>query len=202
MHSLEPNYRAALDAECPFCLHSWRYRPSASERGRWAECPVVLMTATLTSSQMTYLYNESLDLLRGDGVAKDPERAFALNRDAAKGGHADAVLAMGWFYLNGVGTSRDIEKAKKWYRESARRGAPKAMFSLGQIAYDERDFSDAFRWFTRASEAGHVRSLYWLGKLYWRGHGVERDGKHARRLFQQAATRKVPEAQRLLRLWT
>ena len=71
------------------------------------------MTATLTASQMTYLYNESLDLLRGDGVAENPKRAFARNADAAKGGHADAVLAMGWFYLNGVGTGRDLEKAKK-----------------------------------------------------------------------------------------
>jgi len=159
------------------------------------------MTATLTTVQMTYLYNKSLDLLRGQGVAKDPKRAFALNADAAKGGHADAVLAMGWFYLNGVGTSRDIEKAKKWYRESARRGEPKAIFSLGEISYYEKEFSDALRWFIRASEAGHVLSLYWLGKLYWRGHGVERDQKQAKRLFHQAATRKVPEAQRLLRFW-
>ncbi len=160
------------------------------------------MTATLTSSRMTYLYNESLDLLQGHGVAQDANRAFALNAEAARGGHADAVLAMGWFYLNGVGADRDIEKATKWYRESARRGEPKAMFSLGQIAYDGREFSDALQWFTRASEAGHARSLYWLGKLYWRGHGVERDHKRAKRLFHEAATRKVKEAQRLLRLWT
>jgi TPR repeat protein len=160
------------------------------------------MATVLTSSQMTYLYNESLDLLQGQGVARDEKRSFALNAEAAKGGHADAVLAMGWFYLNGVGVDRDADKAKRWYRDSARRGEPRAMFSLGQIAYDERDFSDALRWFTRASEAGHGRSLYWLGKLYWRGHGVQRDQKQARRLFHEAATRKVAEAQRLLRFWT
>ena len=163
---------------------------------------VTRMSATLTSSQMTYLYNESLDLLQGQGVAQNPKRAFALNAQAAKGGYADAVLATGWFYLNGVGADRDIAKARKWYRESARRGEPKAMFSLGQIAYDERDFKEAQRWFTRASDAGHARSLYWLGKLYWRGHGVSRDQKQAKRLFHQAATRKVAEAQRLLRFWT
>jgi TPR repeat protein len=155
----------------------------------------------LNSTQMSRLYNESLDFLRGDKAPKNPKRAFFLNADAAKSGHADAVLAMGWFYLNGVGTKRDIEKSKKWYRESARRREPKAMFSLGQIAYDQRDFSGALRWFTRASESGHVRSLYWLGKLYWRGHGVERDQKHAKELFHRAAGCKVPEAQRLLRFW-
>jgi uncharacterized protein len=160
------------------------------------------MMAMPTTSQMAYLYNESLKLLQGHGVAKDEARAFTLNAEAAHGGHSDAVLAMGWFYLNGVGVERDIEKAKGWYRESARRREPKAMFSLGEIAYYERDFADARRWFTRASAAAHAPSLYWLGKLYWRGHGVERDQKQAKRLFHQAATRKVPEAQRLLRFWT
>lgn len=159
------------------------------------------MIAPLTMSRMAFLYNESLDLLQGQGGARDAKRAFGLNAEAAKGGHADAVLAMGWFYLNGAGVERSIEKAKKWYRESARRSEPKAMFSLGQIAYDEREFADALRWFTRASEAGHARSLYWIGKLYWRGHGVERDQKRAKRLFHQAATRKVAEAQRLMRFW-
>ena len=33
------------------------------------------------------------------------------------------------------------------------------MFSLGQIAYAERDFSDALQWFTRASKADHAQSL-------------------------------------------
>ena len=159
----------------------------------------------MTSSQLTLLYNESLDLFLGDGVAKDERRAFALNAEAAHGGYSDAVLAMGWFYLNGVGVERDIDQATKWYRKSARRGHPKAMFSLGEIAYHEKDFPEALIWFSRASEAGHVRSLYWLGKLYWRGQGVGQgvgqDKKKARRLFHRAASSKVLEAQRVLRFW-
>jgi hypothetical protein len=31
------------------------------------------------------------------------------------------------------------------------------MFSLGQIAYEERDYCDALIWFRRASDAGHHR---------------------------------------------
>ena len=73
------------------------------------------------------------------------------------------------------------------------------MFSLGQIAYDQRDYSEALTWFTRALDAGHLRSLYWLGKLYWRGHGVEQDKKEAMRYFHRAASNKVVEAQRALR---
>jgi TPR repeat protein len=157
------------------------------------------MKVTMTSSRMSHLYNESLNLWLGTGVAKDERRAFALNAEAAHGGHSDAVLAMGWFYLNGVGVERDFERAKKWYRESARRGETMAMFSLGQIAYDERDFSGALTWFKRASEAGHDRSLYWIGKLYWRGDGVAQDKKQAMGYFHRAASSKIEEAQRVLR---
>jgi hypothetical protein len=80
---------------------------------------------------MTCLYNESLNSLQGHGVANDERRAFALNAEAADGGHADAVLAMGWFYLNAVGIERNVDRARKWYRKSARRREPRAMFSLG-----------------------------------------------------------------------
>ncbi len=160
------------------------------------------MSSSMTASKAVSLYNESLDYLQGHGVTKDPKRAFALNFEAAQAAYADAVLAMGWFYLNGVGVSRDIERARSWYRDSARRGEPRAMFSLGQIAYDEGDHSDALVWFKRASDAGHHRSLYFIGKHYWRGHGVEEDRKEAMRYFHRAAKHKVGEAQRALRLLT
>ena len=160
------------------------------------------MTATMTASKAISLYNQSLDYLQGHGVAKDEQRAFALNTEAAQPGYADAVLAMGWFYLNGAGVARDIERARRWYRDSARCGDTRAMFSLGQIAYDERDYSEALVWFRRASDAGHHRSLYFIGRHYWRGHGVERDKKEAMRYFHRAASSKIREAQRVLRFLT
>jgi TPR repeat protein len=150
-------------------------------------------------SLVNHLYCESLRLLEGYRVAQDERRAFALNSEAAHGGHGDAVLAMGWFYLNGIGVGRDVDRARKWYRESARRGEPRAMFSLGQIAYEAKDYLDALTWFTRASDAGHFRSLYWLGKLHWRGQGVDQNRKQAMRYFHSAASHKVAEAQRVLR---
>jgi TPR repeat protein len=110
----------------------------------------------MTSWEQSQLYNQSLDCLLGRGVAKDERRSFALNEDAAKEGHSDAVLAMGWFYLNGVGVERDLERARKWYRDSARRGDIRAMFSLGYIAYRQGEYSHALTWFRRAAESGHI----------------------------------------------
>ncbi len=77
-----------------------------------------------------------------------------------------------------------------------------AMFSLGQIGCDEGDFSDALTWFTRAAEAGHARSLYWLGRLHWRGHGVETNRKQAVKFFHLAAGKSIREAQRFLRFYS
>ena len=153
----------------------------------------------MTNQNPVKLYNLSLDYLLGENVPKDSSKAFEFNIEAAQLGYADAILAMGWFYLNGEGVARDIESATKWYRKSARLHEPKAMFSLGQIAYDEKNYSEALRWFKRAIKAGHMRSTYWLGKLCWRGHGLPMDKKKAMSLFESAAKKKDPEAQRILR---
>ncbi len=144
-------------------------------------------------------YNDSLDHLEGRRVQKDEAHAFELNLAAASEGDSEAILAMGWFYLNGVGVPKSIEDARIWYRKSARRGEPRAMFSLGQIAYDERAWNDARIWFTRAVRHHHHRSLYWLAKLHWRGSGVTKDRKEAMKLIHLAASKKVAEATRTLR---
>ena len=73
------------------------------------------------------------------------------------------------------------------------------MFSLGQIAYSDEDYSEALLWFTRAADKGHYRSEFWLGKLYWRGQGVGQDRSAAYKHFARAAEKKLPEAQRALR---
>ena len=140
------------------------------------------------------VYNESLTLL-GNNDAE----AFRLNKAAAGEGMHDAVLAMGWFYLNGAGVEADEDEAIRWYRKSARLGDPRAMFSLGQIAYGNQEFSEALTWFMRAMEKEHHRSKYWIGKMYWRGEGVSRDHKRARHLFTEAASKRVVEAQRAIR---
>lgn len=145
------------------------------------------------------LYNTSLNHIGENGQPADYSKAFSLSAQAAAMGLPDAILAMGWFYFNGFGTPKNLRKAERWYRRSARLGEPKAMFSLGQIAYDEKMFEAAQYWFELAQKHGHVRSLYWLGKLHWRGQGVPCDRVKAISLFEKAARANDPEAKRLMR---
>jgi TPR repeat protein len=153
----------------------------------------------MSTNEQIHVYNRSLDLLQGQHVAKDLVESFRLNALAAKGGYHDAVLAMGWYFIRGVGVEQNVEEAKKWYRKSARQGEPRAMFSLGQIAYMEKDFSESLMWFRRAEKTGHPRSSYYIGRQFWNGQGVEQNRKEAIRLFQIAAKGKVEEAVRLLK---
>lgn len=139
-------------------------------------------------------YNRSLRLLGGNDA-----EAFRQNLRAAEQGMHDAVLAMGWFYLNGFGVERNEQEAFRWYRKSARQGDPRAMFSLGYIAYVHGDFSEALTWFTRAANKLHHRSKYWIGKMYWRGEGINQDRRRAQEFFSEAASNKVSEAQRAVR---
>ena len=144
-------------------------------------------------------YNRSLDYLDGRGGPQDDAHAFQLCEQAAAGGYRDAVLAMGWHYLNGVGVAPNAEEAERWYQRSARQREPRAMFSLGQIAYAGGRPEVAMTWFQRAAGDGHARSFYWMAKLYWRGDGVDPDRRKAEALIQQAAARREPEARRFLR---
>lgn len=145
------------------------------------------------------LYDKSLNYIGENGHPENYAKAFSLNAAAAALGLRDAILAMGWFYLNGLGTPYDLSEAKRWYRRSARLGDPKAMFSLGQIAYDEKSFEAARQWFEMAQKHVRIRALYWLGKLYWRGQGVPRDRVKAMKLFELAARANDYEAMRLMR---
>jgi TPR repeat protein len=145
------------------------------------------------------LYDQSLDLLEGRKLPKDETRSFEANSRAAAAGYHDAVLAMGWYYLNGVGVPKNVDEARRWYRKSARQREPRAMFSLGRIAYDDRNFEEALEWFQAAKDQGHARSTYWIAKLHWRGLGVPQDRRAAEGLMQEAAKHKDREARRALR---
>jgi hypothetical protein len=155
----------------------------------------------MTLNEQIHAYNRSIDLLEGKNVKQDFKEAFVLNSQAAKAGYHDAVLAMGWFYIRGIGIGENPAKAKEWYRKSARQGQPKAMFSLGQIAYVEKKFDDSLIWFQRAVKTGHARSLYYIGRQHWNGQGVSQDRKEALHFFQLAARKKVEEAVRLSRFF-
>jgi len=154
---------------------------------------------SFAQNRAIWQYNTSLDYLLGTGVAKNAPRAFRWNRNAARSGYHDAVLAMGWFYYNGIGVERNLRRARFWYERAARKRDPKAWFSLGQLAYDTDNFVGAASWFKKAVQRRHPRASYYLARLYLDGRGVRRNVPIAVDLLTHAAQQGRADAKRLLR---
>lgn len=67
-------------------------------------------------------YNLGIAYTRGEGVEKDPAKAFAYFKAAAERGFPEAQYNLGICYLNGVGVAKDEKQAALWCNAAARQG--------------------------------------------------------------------------------
>ncbi len=61
------------------------------------------------------------------------------------------------------------------------------LYQEADIAYENKDYTNAAKYFQQAADLGHVPSKYALGALYLNGEGVPKDPAKALSLFQDAA---------------
>jgi hypothetical protein len=107
-------------------------------------------------------------LLRGDGVARDEQRAVALLEKAARAGHSGAAFRIGMLLAHGEGgLAHDPERALAYFRAAAAGGEAEAFFNIG-AAYASargvrRNYAEALGWLIvarqRGAEAGPENSL-------------------------------------------
>ena len=143
-------------------------------------------------------YNLSLCYLDGEGVRKNLRTAFRWNQIAANAGHTHAEQMAGWYYYGGRGVKVDLAKARRWYLKAAAKGDLSAMFSLGQMAFDQKNFKEAARWFSKAGKKDHPRSNQYLGRMLIHGYGVPIDPFRARVCLKKAVAGGLGFANRLL----
>lgn len=129
----------------------------------------------------------------GMGVEKNEKKAFLWALRSAKQKYPLAMAWIAWYYLNGVGTEKSYANAKIWYNKILEI-EPKnssALFSLGNIAYLEKDYKTAFYYFTEAfSIDKHPRSAGFLARMYAWGIGCEADLENAKKCMQIARRSK------------
>ena len=91
-------------------------------------------------------------------MSKDPARAVAWYRFAAKQNHAAAQLSLGLAYANGAGVTRDYGEAARWFRAAADQGVVTAQYDLGALYADGRGVTrsgiEAYALFSLAADAG------------------------------------------------
>ena len=78
-------------------------------------------------------YQLALACLKGEGVARNPSRAFALLWVAAEAGIAPAQSRLGWMYANAEGVAQDFIAAYQWLSLAAARSDATALDSLQRL---------------------------------------------------------------------
>lgn len=126
----------------------------------------------------------------GDGVDRDPGKAFQCYMEAAKG-LPDAMYEVAACYHYGCGVNKDYSEAFKWYLEAANEGHFEANYQVAECYRFgrgvESNHVQAVSRYEKAAERGHMEAMYDLGNCYQYGEGVERDLAMSLRWFERAA---------------
>ena len=129
-------------------------------------------------------------LMRGDGIAADPQQARVWMSKAALKGHVTAKFELGRMLLEGVGGPSDEGAARASFLEAANLGHAGARLELARLDEGRVDVAsvgvDRQTWI-RHAEQGETIDRYNLACLLERGLGIARDVAAARVWFERAA---------------
>lgn len=113
--------------------------------------------------------------------------------DAAARGDADAQYNLGVCYRDGVEIAKDISCAKAWFQKAESQGHHDAEYALAALYVAEANgdgtaiAQNAVPLLKRASAANQVDARVLLGKLLYRGIGIDEDYEQAVKLWDEAA---------------
>ncbi len=142
-------------------------------------------------------------------------KAFNSFTKSAELGHSLAQYYLGLMYAEGKAVKQNLEEAKKWFQKSSAQGNNDSIEALKKISlnvkkepvtseeqyefalgyYKEKIYSEAFKWFKKSSDQGNNNSLYYLGMMYQKGEGIDRNIEEAKNLYQKSSLGGCVEAQ-------
>lgn len=130
-------------------------------------------------------------LLTGEGVEKNPERAFHWFYEAAIQNHPDAQNYLGLCYSQGIGTNKDLQKALEYFSQSAANENAWGEFNLATCYYygdgTPIDYPKAFYYFRKSAIKGNASAWTKMGECYLNGQGVQQDFNNAMKCFQNGS---------------
>ncbi|MGJ8562429.1 MAG: tetratricopeptide repeat protein [Alphaproteobacteria bacterium] len=135
---------------------------------------------------------------RGEGQPKSPEVAFKWSSKAAAKGNVQAMLQTGGFFYEGIGTPKSLSSARHWFLYAADRGSDDADEHLLEM-YDKgeggaADPAMAIVFGKRLAKRYDVDGLFYMGKAYRDGAGVDQDLAKAREYLEAATEYEHPGA--------
>ncbi len=130
-------------------------------------------------------------LLRGQGVARDVEKAQALIDDLVVAGDTATLVRVGDFYRTRVRVLPGAaDKALEYHRMAAGNGSPQALVGIGDtlalINPNEPDSAAIIAAYTQAAETGDVEAVLRLGDAYHGGEVIAADQSRAFSYYARA----------------
>lgn len=156
--------------------------------------------ADLADPYLTWSLGDAL--YYGEGVEKSTEEAVKYYKVAAALGQAEAMTALGVYYIEDAIDAPNYEKAVPYYQQAANQGEPNALHNLGVCFSNgngvKRSDSKAYALFLAAAKLGHDEAQFKVGWSLLNGVGTKVDIKEARTWLYRAAENDHIEAQKLL----
>lgn len=118
--------------------------------------------------------------------ADDEEKALEWYLKAADGGDCEAMVEAADIYAY----KDDVEAQKALLLKAAEKNYADAEIDLGIISYETDDgtfeYDKAMYWYKRAAEHGSDTACCYIGEMYLKGEGVEKDGEQAFKWFKRS----------------
>ncbi|MCU7929116.1 MAG: sel1 repeat family protein [Candidatus Thiodiazotropha sp. (ex Dulcina madagascariensis)] len=156
--------------------------------------------AALGDPYLTWSLGDAL--YYGEGIEESIEEAIKYYETAASLGQAEAMTALGVYYINDALDAPNFRKAIPYYQQAANLGEPNAFHNLG-VCYSngsgvERNDSKAYALFLAAAKLDHEEAQFKVGWSLANGAGTTEDIKKAKVWLRKAAESGNVEAQKLL----
>ena len=128
-------------------------------------------------------------LIFSSGVFSQEENTVEYWQSAVQKSPADAKawFNLGILYENGQGVQANKLKAQYHYNKAVELGYAPAMYNLGSIYAQQKEYDKARQWWEKAAELNVPEAQYNLGMLYEKGWGVNIDPKLSATWYQRAA---------------
>ncbi len=113
--------------------------------------------------------------LKGIQVDKEEEKAIKIIEKLAESQYPEALYKIGTVYFGGgySGYTENKPLAKEYFKKAAAKGYPAAYASLGQMAEESKQYSEAIHWYKKGLLSKDLQSMNRLASMYKLGKGLE-----------------------------
>ncbi len=164
-------------------------RVNWSDDGGFDDDLIADLRADAEAGEVSAIVELGLRHMDGDGVEKDPLKAFQLLKKGTESDDPLAITHMGLCFLKGVGTDADPGKAVSYFQKAADTDFTMALGCLGDCYHEgvgvEKDPEKGFALYVRGAELGDVVCLHEVAECYELGKGTDQDLESALNCYKQ-----------------